>query len=338
MPHLKFIIPGAACGVLLLGYLGLSSYSSSVAEKRLEDWLYDHRLDGMLRWRSLSASPFGGSMTLKDVTLSGGDNFKALDLDIAKVHISDLADERDLKSLALELSGVQIADTRNSRGLSAPLRELLHESGRSELEPFDLALQGRYDARDERASFSFRLALPQLFSSEGSVELRNTRHLDRTLGELGSQVAGISLNSLPSMALLLGLEKSARGLDSIELGEASFSLRDEGYFKRRNALQQRYDYSLDPSKGSADKQRQAIAEREQRQWLKSCEEAWQRAYKKADQACSSWWLAQNGQSKGVRLRLDPESRVRLGDLAEIKGSPERAGRTLERLNLRIDKL
>ena len=49
MKHLKFIIPGAVGGLLLAGYVGLSLYSSSQAEKQIEDWLYDNELNGMVQ-------------------------------------------------------------------------------------------------------------------------------------------------------------------------------------------------------------------------------------------------------------------------------------------------
>ena len=71
MKHLKFIIPGAVGGLLLAGYVGLSLYSSSQAEKQIEDWLYDNELDGMVQWQSVSASPFGATVTLNGITITG---------------------------------------------------------------------------------------------------------------------------------------------------------------------------------------------------------------------------------------------------------------------------
>ena len=58
------LIGGGAAVVLTATYFGLSAYSSKQAEKRLEDWVYDMELDDKLSWSSVSASPFGGSVSI----------------------------------------------------------------------------------------------------------------------------------------------------------------------------------------------------------------------------------------------------------------------------------
>lgn len=336
MTKQKLIIPGAVLGTLLVGYFGLGLYASGQAEKRLEDWLYDNELDGQVRWESISSTPFGGTVTLKGVTLTGSGMFQTLDLDVDTVQLSELADERDLKSLSLQLSGIRLPGS--AQGIAAPLYELLHETGRNELQPFDMSLQGRYDAKDHEANFSFSVNLPQLFAVQASTELNNARNLDRTFAELGTQVVGLAMSGSRALSRLGYLEQSMRELQGIELGETSFSLRDHGYFARNEALRQRYEYRLEPGKDSAEKQRRSMAEREQRSLLKGCSETWSATSRTAEKICENWLLALHGQSKGIELQAKPKDRVRLSDLLSSSDNPERAVRTLERLNLKVDKL
>ena len=109
MKHLKFIIPGAVGGLLLAGYVGLSLYSSSQAEKQIEDWLYDNELDGMVQWQSVSASPFGATVTLKGVSLVVEKApLKGLEVNVEKLQIADFANEADLKSLSLEIGRAHV--------------------------------------------------------------------------------------------------------------------------------------------------------------------------------------------------------------------------------------
>ncbi|WPC04931.1 hypothetical protein SBP02_19595 [Pseudomonas benzenivorans] len=333
MDKRTLIIPGAAVVALAAGYFGLSAYAASQAEKQLEDWLYDNKLDDMLRWDSVSASPFGSAYTLHDVSIVGKDQFKGLDLDVDSIRVADQADERDLKSISLELHGIRPAG--NERGPAAALYELLQASGRQELEPFDLTLSTRYDAEERQANLSFSLDVPQLFAGEGSLQFNNARNLDRELETLGASAAQLAM--LGSLGVF-GLGEVMDKLEAVEIGNASFTLRDNGYFKRSNSLRERYSYELDSSKGSAGEQREKIAEREQRQWQQDCQKTWERAYKGAEDACEAWWQALHGQKDGVRISLEPENRVRLSDLDGITRDPDRAGRTLARLNLSIDSL
>ncbi|MEO4046844.1 hypothetical protein AAFN46_07105 [Pseudomonas sp. CAU 1711] len=333
MDKRTFIIPGAAVVVLAAGYFGLGAYAASQNEKQLEDWLYDHELDGLLRWDSISASPFSNGYTLHGVSISGKDRFKGLDIDVDSIRLADLADERDFKSIRLELRGIRPAGSE--RGPAAALYELLHESGRQELEPFDLSLSGHYDAEDKQASLNLSFDIPQLFVGEGQLQLNNARNLDRELESLGASAAQAAL--LGPLGLF-ALAESIGNLQGVELGESGFSLRDNGYFKRLDALNQRYAYPLEPGKASAEEQRQRLAEHEQRQWQQQCLKTWERAYKDAEEACDNWWRARHGQSQGIRLSIEPEGRVRLSDLDEIKRNPERAERLLARLNLSLDTL
>jgi hypothetical protein len=350
MKNLKFIIPSAAFAVFVAGYVGLSLYSSAQAEKQIEDWLYDNKLEGQVQWQSVRASPFGASVTLNEVVVIAEQApLKGLEVNVEKVRISDFADERDLKSLAVDLQGVSfpvVADDQPSAVATMLFGDLLAQSGRDKLEPFDLALQARYDNEASEASMSFSIRVPDLFAAQGGTQVGNVRNLDSLLGDSAAQLMGLSGMGSRDVLRMLGkqsaLLKNATDMQQrmrgIELGDSSFTLQDLGYFKRSNLLKQRYGYVLDPAKGDAAAQRQDAFERDLRKQEKDCVERWSRASEDAEQACTDVLSLLNGQSDGFRVVSEPEERVRLGDLEALLEKPERASRILQRLNQRVETL
>jgi hypothetical protein len=350
MKNLKFIIPGAVFGLFVAGYVGLSLYSSAQAEKQIEDWLYDNKLEGQVQWQSVSASPFGASVTLKEVVVIAEQApLKGLEVNVEKVRISDFADDRDLKSLAVDLQGVSfpaVADDQPSAVATMLFGELLAQSGRDQLQPLDLALQARYDNDASEASMSFSISIPDLFAAQVGTKVGNVRNLDSMFGESAAQLAVLASMGSRDLQRMLSkqsvLLKNAADMQQrmrgIELGDSSFMLQDLGYFKRRNLLKQRYDYALDPAKGDASAQRQEAFERDLRKQEKECVERWSRASEDAEQACTDVLALLNGQSDGFRVVSEPEERVRLGDLEALMDKPERASRILQRLNQRVETL
>lgn len=344
--QLKFIVPGAALVVLLGGYFGLTQVAANSAESRIEDWLYDNELDGQVSWQSLSSSPFGGTVVLAGVEVMGSAGaLKGLDLSIQRLQISDLVNERERKSLSLDIQGISFPNS--DKGLGQQLNaevfgNLLLDSGRSELQPFDLKLQGRYDNDEQQASYSLALTLPELLEIESSQTIDRVRDLDSLFSGAVAQASRHS-SVLARSGIGKHLEDDSdtalKRLLSIELGDSAFSLRDLGYFKRSNALHQRYALSLDPtSQDDAETQRQAAFARQMRNEQKGCEDNLAPLYRDAEQACSSWLATLNGQNEGIRLSSSPEERVRLSDLFNAAQRPDRAERLLSRLNLRIDSL
>lgn len=349
MKHQKFIIPGAVGGLLLAGYIGLSLYSSGQAEKQLEDWLYDNELDGFVQWQSVSASPFGATITVRGVeVVVDAAPLKGLEVSVEELRIADFVNEPDLKSLALTLEGVTFpgSDDRPSVVMKLLFAELLADSGRDQLEPLDLSIQARYDDEASEAGMSFSIRLPDLFAAEGAVQVANVRNLDSLLDGALTQTMGFAgvgsrdlLRMLGNQAGLLDdRDEAERRLRTIELGDSSFMLEDLGYFKRRNLLKQRYAYALDPAKGDADGQRQEAFERDLRKQEKDCSEKLPRAMDDGKQACADVLALLNGQSDGFRVISEPEERVRLGDLELALQKPERASRLVQRLNQRVEAL
>ena len=349
MKHQKYIIPGAVVGLLLAGYLGMSLYSSGKAERQIEDWLYDNELDGMVQWQSVSASPFGGTITVSGVeVVVETAPLRGLEISVEELRIADFSNEPDLKSLALEFEGVTFpaANDQPSAVMKLLFAELLADSGRDQLEPLDLSIQARYDDEASEAGMSFSLRLPELFAAEGSAQVANVRNLDSLVDGAMTQAMGFagmgSRDLLRMLANQTGLQddraEAERRLRAIELGDSSFMLEDLGYFKRRNLLKQRYAYALDPAKGDAEGQRQEAFERDLRKQEKDCSEKLPRAMDDGEQACANVLALLNGQSDGFRVISEPEERVRIGDLELALQKPERASRLVQRLNQRVEAL
>ena len=108
------LIAGGALAACLAGYFGLSSYSSAQAEKRLEDWVYEHQLDDKLSWSKVSASPFGGSLSIHDLTFDVGG--KEPLLRAAELHISEVISDEQRSRMRLRLQGIE-ADQQAMGGL-----------------------------------------------------------------------------------------------------------------------------------------------------------------------------------------------------------------------------
>lgn len=349
MKYQKFIIPGAIGGLLLAGYVGLSLYSSGQAEKQLEDWLYDNELNGFVQWQSVSASPFGATITVSGVeVVVDAAPLKGLEVSVEELRISDFANEPDLKSLALTMEGVTFpgSDDQPSVLVKLLFAELLADSGRDQLEPLDLSIQARFDDDASEGDMSFSLRLPELFAAAGSVQIANVRNVDSFLeGVTTLAVESSVLGSRDVRRLLANqldvlddLNEAQRRLRTIELGDSSFMLEDLGYFKRRNLLKQRYDYALDPVKGDADEQRREAFERDLRKQEKKCREKLPRGIDDGEHACVDILALLNGQSDGFRIISEPEERVRLGDLESALQKPQRASRLVQRLNQRVEAL
>ncbi|MDC6657727.1 hypothetical protein OEZ74_25990, partial [Leclercia adecarboxylata] len=160
------------------GYFGLSAYSSSQAEKLIEDWVYEHELEDTLRWKSVSSSPFGGRVTISELQVEAGGREPSLQ--VAEVIISDRSINDERTRLRLRVNGVE-ADNRALGSLSslgamagggfgrgmATARGFEPEltSGLAELKPYDVEIY--VDIDDDAGTLETELAvdLPELFDS-----------------------------------------------------------------------------------------------------------------------------------------------------------------------------
>lgn len=335
------LIGGGAAVVLAATYFGLSAYSSKQAEKRLEDWVYDMELDDKLSWSSVSASPFGGSVSIAGLELDSGADEPALR--IAKVTLSELVDSDERSQARLRFQGVE-AGREALSGLSSLSRmaggnlgRAAHSfapalnSGLMTLKPFDAELFVNVDDEDGSLESEVFIGLPEMFDSRISYRLDNQRDLNRTLRRLPDDLA----EAEGLYQVLAQLEALDESLKRAEIGRITLSIQDRGMLARSIALQQRYNTPLDPTAGDAEGQRQKHYERQVERGVKQCEG--DELGRGLDNVCELLEQVLLGKVDGVELNIAPDEPVRLLDLAKLD-SPRAAKRLVERLNPQLNSL
>lgn len=345
--HLPLIVGAGALVVLAGGYFGLSAYSSKQAQKHLEDWVYEVSLDDKLSWSSVSASPFGGSISIADLELELGKNEPALRA--AELIISERISDDSQTRLRLQLKGIE-ADTAAFDGLrslgamagSSIDRDLARashsfepalNSGLATLKPFDMELFVDVDDDAGTIDAELAIALPELFDSRISYSLSNQRDLNRNLKRLEEDLDGED-NLYRALNKLEGLAES---IERAELASVRFSLQDQGMVERSIALYQRYNTPLDPTAGSADKQRSAHYEQLVERTVKSCERDSKDLPESMADSCDLLEGIMLGKVSGVELSMEPTDSVRLTDLAKLDNARQ-GKRVLERLNPQLNSL
>lgn len=341
----KLLVPAAAVVVLAAGYFGLCAYAGKQAQKRLDDFVYDNHLSGTVSWASVSSSPFGGKVVIKGVEFGEG---KAGGLRADKVIVTDLINNDSRSRVRIEASGIQASSSSlqslqdlggmaglmgmggGSRGMNnfGPLLS----SGRNELKPFDLTLFLDLDDGATRATGETFLDMPDLFTFSASYRMDNVKDLHRTINDLqrGGEMAVYGL-----------LGGAAQGVQAAfaraELSELNVSFKDKGMVKRSALLEQRYATPLDPTAGSADKQRQAWFEKSLDNWQKSCESGMREKAPMLSDGCELMVKLFKGKNDGIQLSVDPKDPVRVMDLMSLFGGGN-SRQVLERLNPEVSSL
>lgn len=333
MKKTYLMIAGLVAGILVLSYFGLSVYATGKAEEALDDWLHDNKLENSMEWEEVSASPLGGSVTLKKVRLGGDDKLKLLAFDIDEIRLSELSDSWELKGARVEFSGVRPLDENNPA--TNGLMTMLYESGRHELEPFNMVLQGEIDNEDEQFQWLFSIDIPELFAAEGEIGLNKTRGLDQSLA--GLAYSSMTLSSM-NMNAMMGVREFAQRLEDVELDLLRFRFKDNGFFRRSQLIKARYRYPVLPGVVDPDEERQKQLAREQRQSIDRCTEQFRGAYPGAEDACSVIIKVLDGQETGFEITASADGRARLGDILAAKSESVRSRRALEKINLQIESL
>jgi hypothetical protein len=331
---------GGAAVLLVAGYWGLSVQAGKQAEKHLEDWAYDMEIDDKLHWQSVSSSPFGGRVSIQGIELETGRNQPSLR--VAELVLSDMLQDNERSRIRLQFKGIEADDSAyaNLRSIGSlaggDVRRAMHgfepalNSAMRTLKPSDLELY--VDIDDEAGTLESALAvvLPELFEVRISQTLSNQRGLNRQLSRLQDDLADTD-DLFQALRLF---EKMGQGLERAELASMSFSFKDHGMLKRSIALHQRYNTPLDPTAGSADKQRERHHEQQVKALVRECEsEDIGRAFK---DACELMGEVLLGDAKGFELSLRPD-KVRMSDLGRISND-RAAKRLIERLNPKLSSL
>lgn len=123
----------AAAGVAVLaiaGYIGLQQWANGKADREIKRMLIESDLDRVIRYGGVSASIFGRSVTLSDVSITAPDGRGAA-ITVKKAVVSDLDTYRDsltaarLKLESLSLPLLDMAKTQRNGGADASLARLV---------------------------------------------------------------------------------------------------------------------------------------------------------------------------------------------------------------------
>ncbi|MBG0842316.1 hypothetical protein [Ectopseudomonas toyotomiensis] len=333
-------VAGGAVLLLVAGYWGFSVQAGKKAEKQLEDWAYDVELDDKLHWQSVSASPFGGRVSIHGIELDTGRNQPAVR--VAELIVSDVLDDDERSRIRLQLKGIEADDSAYAdlRGIGAlagsDVRRAMHgfepalNSGLLTLKPSDLELFVDIDDRAGTLESELSLNLPELFETRISYKLSNQRGLNKQLSRLQDDLADAD-----NLYQVLGLfEAAGQALQRAEIDQVTVAFKDLGMTRRSIALQQRYNTPLDPTAGSADEQRERYFERHVDEMVKNCER--EELGRSLEDACELMGDLLRGDAQGLELSLRPD-KVRLFDLGKINNERS-AKRLVERLNPKISSL
>jgi hypothetical protein len=332
MNKAKIAVPVVAV-IIIAGVFGLKAYSAKRGEAAIRDWLFDHDLQDRVNWRSVSASPFGGSFTLHDVELVGAD------LSVDEIELSNVRDERDRSSADIRFGSViSNADPKKRAGFLnvTGIDELMLSSGQRSLEPFDVRVHWDYQRDEQTATADFQAQLPGMFDVKASLGLNQAAGLIDTYVDALEKAR--EMPSLLSMGFgLLGLAED-QGAGRAELGNFTFELKDNGYFERTAALSKRYNFVPDPQANDWDEEREAAYKKAMADVTKKCQKELRDIGEQARTGCEIYTGLLSAENKGLTVTLEPDERVRLSEFLQIMGNSHRLGRLAERTHLKIDTL
>lgn len=337
--NLKIIAPVAAVGVAV-AYFGLSSYAGGQAEKKLEDYLYENRLDSYVSWQSVSSSPFGGTVTINDLIVESRE-FIPVELSIERFIIKNFKDDRNQMSVDLSLKKIQPMDP-DSDFAKAYNNEifgsLLFASGQREVEPYDVSVSWDYRPSERTLNAQFETDLPNLFATQVKFDLENVRDLKSALFLSKMHPALDVLPGIPNE--FLGMNNSAardllKDVQNITLNGLNVSFKDQGYLQRSNLLEQRYNTVPLNSAENTEKERKQAFKQEYEETYSECTKEFGSVYKNSKKACNAVIGTWYSQEKGFKLAMKPSGKVRLEDFERLQGDKRERGRFIERLNLDV---
>lgn len=337
--NLKIIAPAAVAGVALI-YFGLSSYAGGQAEKKLDDYLYENRLDSYVSWKSVSSSPFGGTVTIKGLTVESKE-LVPVELSIEKLTIKNFRDEREHVSADLYFEEIQptYPDSDFAKAYNKDVfGPLLFASGQTQAAPYDLGVSWNYSAEERRLSAQLEVDLPNLFAGQVTFDLDGVRDVKSALFFTQMHPALGMLPSIPNE--MFGISSRAaselkRDIQSITLGALDFSFKDQGYLQRANLLEKRYNITPVKVTGNTEKEREALFKKQYENNYDQCVKEFDSVYKNSKKACKAVVGTWYSQEKGFKASMKPSSKVRLEDFERLQGNKREQSRFVERLNLDV---
>ncbi|MBU4612247.1 hypothetical protein IMZ29_17370 [Achromobacter sp. GG226] len=286
-----------AGGVVALGvaaWFGTTHLATQRAEAAVIDLLQQRGLRDHVHWRSLSATPLG-SVTLREVTVTGPDAVTALTLDA--VTISDLQHHATQSRGRLGLRGVSAPDG------NSPLADLplVHAGGVVALPPMHADVAWDLDRVQGDATVSVAIDQPEALRAEADVSIVGLAPILEAL-----TTGAISPMDPGSVGPKVWIELGG----PIGLVRGRVAVTDQGHVTRSLALHKRYAYALDAQGASPAEQRDAAFAQAVQKEEVDCPAAL--AQFGAEDSCKAILAFVSGQEKSLTVRADPPVVVVLG--------------------------
>ena len=294
------LIAGGVVVVLACAWWGLGAYASGKAEDEIVALLDKTGQRDMVRWQSISASPFG-SAKLKQVTVGPAGSPIAL---IDTVKISGLRNTSDRRSGDVTIEGAALPNGTSVLSQT----DLARQAGKLDLPPANLRVRWDYQRDDDNAELQLTLEQPEALNAELSLSLERVN---------GAVALAEDSDALVRLAMMgMGrIDRALAPLAELRIKSGSLSVKDDGYVKRSLELFKRYNLTAEPGEGNPDKQRAKQFDKLVSDSQKRCENQKTLAgFDDNDDACQALARFASGDKRTIALTLNPRNGVSIAEL------------------------
>lgn len=299
----KGLIAGGVVVVLACAWWGLGAYASGKAEDEIVALLDKTGQRDMVRWQSISASPFG-SAKLKQVTVGPAGSPIAL---IDTVKISGLRNTSDRRSGDVTIEGAALPNGTSVLSQT----DLARRAGKLDLPPANLRVRWDYQRDDDNAELQLTLEQPEALNAELALSLERVNGAV-TLAEDRDALVGLAMMGMMGMGRI---DRALAPLAELRIKSGSLSVKDDGYVQRSVELFKRYNLTAEPGEGNPDKQRAKQFDKLVSDSQKRCEDQKTLAgFDDNDDACQAIARFASGDKRTIALTLNPRNGVSIAEL------------------------
>ncbi|WP_447991642.1 hypothetical protein [Achromobacter spanius] len=299
----KGLIAGGVVVVLACAWWGLGAYASGKAEDEIVALLDKTGQRDMVRWQSISASPFG-SAKLKQVTVGPAGSPIAL---IDTVKISGLRNTSDRRSGDVTIEGAALPNGTSVLSQT----DLARRAGKLDLPPANLRVRWDYQRDDDNAELQLTLEQPEALNAELALSLERVNGAV-SLAEDRDALVGLAMMGMMGMGRI---DRKLAPLAELRIKSGSLSVKDDGYVQRSVELFKRYNLTAEPGEGNPDKQRAKQFDKLVSDSQKRCEDQKSLAgFDDNDDACQALARFASGDKRTIALTLNPRNGVSIAEL------------------------
>lgn len=299
----KGLIAGGVVVVLACAWWGLGAYASGKAEDEIVALLDKTGQRDMVRWQSISASPFG-SAKLKQVTVGPAGSPIAL---IDTVKISGLRNTSDRRSGDVTIEGAALPNGTSVLSQT----DLARQAGKLDLPPANLRVRWDYQRDDDNAELQLTLEQPEALNAELALNLERVNGAV-SLAEDRDALVGLAMMGMMGMGRI---DRKLAPLAELRIKSGSLSVKDDGYVQRSVELFKRYNLNAEPGEGNPDKQRAKQFDKLVSDSQKRCEDQKSLAgFDDNDDACQALARFASGDKRTIALTLNPRNGVSIAEL------------------------